>query len=65
MGDRNGMIGKERRAFRSERQGSGCLLPLSALHVRVRRSKERQSEEDRTLRKQTEGLERGGLSREA
>lgn len=38
---------------------SGYLLPLSALHVRVRISEERQSEEDRTLKKQTEGL-RGG-----
>lgn len=49
LGDRNGMIQKV----------SGYLLPLSALHVRVRISEERQSEEDRTLKKQTEGL-RGG-----
>lgn len=49
LGDRNGMIEKV----------SGYLLLLSALQVRVRISEERQSEEDRTLKKQTEGL-RGG-----
>lgn len=49
LGDRNGMIEKV----------SGYLLLLSALQVRVRISEERQSEEDKTLKKQTEGL-RGG-----
>lgn len=53
LGDRNGMIEKV----------SGYLLLLSALQVRVRISEERQSEEDRTLKKQTEGLRGGSVVR--